>query len=121
MTIAIFDHTCLQAAYKGHEFMTGVLVEASYGRGTVIVPALTAVASGEGVGTYALRLRSAVIAPFTADHAEYALQHPTVPWTVVHAAAIAHSALMSGERAALITLDPSLYDGLGLDPLNPDA
>jgi hypothetical protein len=72
-----------------------------------------------GAGTHAGRLRFATTVPFTADHAAEAASWPQTDWAVTHPAALAWAAAKAGEPVTVISLQPDLYDGTGIKPLNP--
>ncbi|MBW5481300.1 PIN domain-containing protein [Streptomyces bambusae] len=119
---AVFDHTALTALYQADEFFAGVYVEASRGGGRVLVPALSVLAAERltpGAGTHAARLRFAETVPFTAAHALDAASWPGVDWAVAHPAAIAWQAAKDGEPVTVLSLRPDLYEGTGIQPLDP--
>ncbi|MFI9825288.1 hypothetical protein ACIHFC_33355 [Streptomyces sp. NPDC052013] len=57
--------------------------------------------------------------PFTAAHAVDAMDWRNVDWPVAHAAAIAWQAVKAGEPLTVLSLEPKLYAGTGITPLNP--
>ncbi|XKK61479.1 hypothetical protein HFP71_00260 [Streptomyces sp. ARC32] len=119
---AVLDHTALAALYRADPFFTGLYIEASRGTGRVIVPSLAVVAAERrvaGAGTHAASLRYAESAPFTASHATDAMSWPDVDWPVAHAAAIAWNAVKAGDPLTVLSLEPDLYTGTGITPLNP--
>lgn len=59
--------------------------------------------------------------PFTAAHAVDVMDWKNVGWPVAHAAAIAWQAVKAGETLTVLSLEPELYAGTGMTPLNlPD-
>ncbi|MEU4085047.1 PIN domain-containing protein [Streptomyces aureus] len=119
---AVLDHTALAALYRADSFFTGLYIEASRGTGRVIVPSLAVLAAERqvpGVGKHAASLRFTENVPFTAAHAVDAMGWRNVDWPVVHAAAIAWQAVKAGEPLTVLSLEPELYAGTGITPLNP--
>ncbi|GAA1554165.1 hypothetical protein [Streptomyces globosus] len=57
--------------------------------------------------------------PFPADHAAEAASWPQTDWALTHAAALAWAAVKAGEAVAVLSLQPGLYDGTRIQPLNP--
>ncbi|WP_432095646.1 PIN domain-containing protein [Streptomyces sp. bgisy100] len=119
---AVLDHTALAALYRADPFFTGLYIEASRGTGRVILPSLSVLAAErlvEGAGMHAASLRFAENVPFTAAHAVDAMDWSNVDWPVVHPAAIAWHAVKAGEPLTVLSLEPELYVGTGITPLNP--
>ncbi|MEU9983535.1 PIN domain-containing protein [Streptomyces sp. NPDC050856] len=119
---AVLDHTALAALYRAEPFFTGLYVEASRGTGRVLIPSLSIVAAERqdaGAGKHAASLRFAENVPFTAAHAVDAMDWRYTDWPVAHAAAIAWQALKAGEPLTVLSLEPELYTGTGITPLNP--
>ncbi|MDX3319753.1 PIN domain-containing protein [Streptomyces sp. ME03-5684b] len=118
----VLDHTALAALYRADSFFTGLYIEVSRGTGRVIVPTLAAVAAERemaGAGRHAASLRFAQSVPFTAAHAVDAMGWRGADWPVAHAAAIAWYAIKAGEPLTVLSLEPELYAGTGITPLNP--
>jgi hypothetical protein len=118
----LLDHTCIQALAEGDEFLNGLYVEASYGYAEIVIPALSAtVAERErpGAGQHILSRRFATVADFTHAHALVAGMWPQADWRILHPAASVLVARQGGEDATLLSLDPDLYLGTGVTPLNP--
>ncbi|MEV4925341.1 PIN domain-containing protein [Streptomyces roseoverticillatus] len=116
------DHTALVALYRANPFFTGLYVEASRGTGRVLIPSLAALAAERGVpgaGRHAASLRFAEGVPFTTAHAAAAMRWPGADWPVTHTAAIAWQAAKAGEPVTVLSLEPELYAGTGITPLNP--
>ncbi|MER7578153.1 PIN domain-containing protein [Streptomyces sp. NPDC126514] len=119
---AVLDHTALAALYRADPFFTGLYIEASRGTGRVIIPSLSILAAERkvaGAGKHAASLRFAENFPFTAVHSVDAMDWTNVDWPVVHAAAIAWQAIKAGEPLTVLSLEPELYVGTGITPLNP--
>ncbi|MFJ9729384.1 PIN domain-containing protein [Streptomyces sp. NPDC101209] len=119
---AVLDHTALAALYQADPFFTGLYIEASRGTGRVIIPSLSLLAAERrvtGAGKHAASLRFAENMPFTAAHAVHAMGWQTVDWPVAHAAAVAWQAATVGEPLTVLSLEPKLYAGTGITPLNP--
>ncbi|WEP01021.1 hypothetical protein A6P39_045040 (plasmid) [Streptomyces sp. FXJ1.172] len=119
---AVLDHTALTALYRADPFFTGLYVEASRGTGRVIIPSLSLLAAehqAAGAGRHAATLRFAAHTPFTTEHAAEAMDWKNVDWPVAHAAAIAWHALKAGTPLTVLSLQPELYRGTGITPLNP--
>ncbi|MFF1651195.1 hypothetical protein [Streptomyces sp. NPDC058240] len=115
----VLDHTALTALYRADPFFTGLHIEASRGSGRVIIPSLSVLAAERqvtGAGWRAASLRFAESVPFTAAHA---VDWRAVHWPVAHAAAIAWHAVKAGEPLTVLSLEPELYAGTGITPLNP--
>ncbi|MEU1668524.1 PIN domain-containing protein [Streptomyces sparsogenes] len=119
---AVLDHTALTALYRADAFFTGLYIEASRGTGRVLIPTLSVLAAERqvpGAGKHAASLRFAEAIPFTTDHAAEAMAWPDLEWPVAHAAAIAWQAVKAGSAITVLSLDPELYTGSGITPLNP--
>ncbi|MEW1873302.1 PIN domain-containing protein [Streptomyces caelestis] len=119
---AVLDHTALVALYRTDPFFTGLYIEASRGTGRVIIPSLSILAAERqvaGAGKHAASLRFAESIPFTAAHSVDAMDWKNVDWPVTHAAAIAWHAIKAGEPLTVLSLEPELYTGTGITPLNP--
>ena len=119
---AVLDHTAVAALFRANAFFTGLYIEASRGTGRVLIPSLSVLAADRqvpGAGAHAAALRFVESVPFTTDHARDALAWPDTPWTVTHPAAIAWQAAKSGEPVTVLSLEPELYAGTGVTPLNP--
>ncbi len=119
---AVLDHTALAALYRADPFFTGLYIEASRGTGRVLVPSLSVLAADRdvpGAGAHAASLRFAEAVPFTTGHAVESLAWPSLAWPVVHPAAIAWQAAKAGEPVTVLSLQPELYAGSGITPLNP--
>ncbi|MGW7674574.1 PIN domain-containing protein [Streptomyces sp. NPDC054775] len=109
---AVLDHTALTALYRADPFFTGLYVEASRGTGRVLIPSLSIVAAERqdaGAGKHAASLRFAENVPFTAAHAVDAMGWRSTDWPVAQA----------GEPLTVLSLEPELYAGTGITPLNP--
>jgi hypothetical protein len=120
---AVLDHTALAALYRADAFFTGLYIEASRGTGRVLVPSLSVLAAERrlaGAGRHAATLRFAEAVPFTTAHAADAMDWPSVDWPVAHAAAIAWHAVKAGQPVTVMSLEPELYLGTGIAPLNPN-
>ncbi|MFF9244684.1 PIN domain-containing protein [Streptomyces sp. NPDC014776] len=119
---AVLDHTALAALYRADPFFTGLYIEASRGTGRVLIPSLSVLAAERqvaGAGKHAVSLRFAQSVPFTAAHAVNAMAWKDVDWPVAHAAAIAWQAMKDGEPVTVLSLEPALFAGTGITPLNP--
>ncbi|ALO98798.1 hypothetical protein SHL15_7812 [Streptomyces hygroscopicus subsp. limoneus] len=119
---AVLDHTALAALYRADPFLTGLYIEASRGTGRALIPSLSVLAAERqvpGAGRHAASLQFAEKVPFTATHAVDVMDWVTVDWPVAHAAAIAWHAVKAGEPLTLLSLEPELYAGTGITPLNP--
>lgn len=119
---AVLDHTALAALYRADPFFTGLYIEASRGTGRVLIPSLSVLAAERqvaGTGKHAVSLRFAESVSFSTAHAVDAMGWPNVEWPVAHAAAIAWQAAKEGEPLTVLSLEPELYAGTGITPLNP--
>ncbi|MEU8718634.1 PIN domain-containing protein [Streptomyces sp. NPDC048663] len=119
---AVLDHTALAALFRADAFFTGLYIEASRGTGRVIIPSLSVLAAERqvvGAGRHAASLRFAESMPFTNAHAVEAMDWAHVVWPVAHAAAIAWQAAKAGDPLTVLSLEPELYVGTGITPLNP--
>ncbi|MET9388182.1 PIN domain-containing protein [Streptomyces sp. NPDC002928] len=119
---AVLDHTALAALYRADSFFTGLYIEASRGTGRVIFPSLSILAAERqiaGAGQHAASLKFAESVPFSAAHAVDAMSWRSVEWPVAHVAAIAWQALKAGEPLTVLSLEPELYVGTGITPLDP--
>ncbi|MEV6654737.1 hypothetical protein [Streptomyces sp. NPDC051219] len=86
------------------------------------VPSLSVLAAERqvaGAGKHAASLRFAENVPFSTAHAVDAMDWRNVDWPVAHAAAIAWQAVKAGEPLTVLSLEPELYAGTGITPLNP--
>ncbi|MFE9628760.1 hypothetical protein [Streptomyces sp. NPDC006527] len=112
----------MAALFRADPFFTGLYIEASRGTGRVIIPSLSMLAAERqvaGAGKHAAALRFAENVPFTTSHAVDAMDWSNVDWSVAHAAAIAWQAVKAGEPLTVLSLEPALYAGTGITPLNP--
>ncbi|MFC5201756.1 PIN domain-containing protein [Streptomyces kaempferi] len=119
---AVLDHTALTALYRADPFFTGLYIEASRGTGRVLIPSLSVLAAERrlvGAGRHAASLRFAESVPFTEEHARDAMDWGKVELPVAHAAAIAWHAVKAGEPLTVLSLEPELYAGTGITPLDP--
>ncbi|MER7960209.1 hypothetical protein [Streptomyces sp. NPDC096030] len=119
---AVLDHTALTALCRADPFFTGLYTEASRGTGRVLVPSLSVVAAGgqtAGAGRHAASLRFTESVAFSTAHAADAMDWPGVDWPVAHAAAAAWQALRAGGPLTVLSLEPGLYAGGGITPLDP--
>ncbi|MFI0915340.1 PIN domain-containing protein [Streptomyces abikoensis] len=119
---AVLDHTALTALYRADSFFTGLYIEASRGTGRILIPSLSELAAERqvpGAGKHAASLRFAENVPFTTSHAVNAMDWPGTDWPVAHAAAIAWQAVKEGAPVTVLSLEPELYAGTGITPLNP--
>ncbi|WP_256215690.1 hypothetical protein [Streptomyces sp. Ag109_O5-10] len=67
----------------------------------------------------AASLRFAENVPFTAAHAVNAMEWARVDRPVAHASGIAWQAVKAGDPLTVLSLEPELYSGTGITPLNP--
>jgi hypothetical protein len=119
---AVLDHTALTALYRADPFFTGLYIEASRGTGRVLFPSLSVLAAERqvaGAGKHAASLRFAESVSFSTAHAVDVMGWTSVDWPVAHAAAIAWQAAKEGEPLTVLSLEPELYAGTGITPLNP--
>lgn len=122
MIRVLLDHTCIQALAGGDEFLNGLYVEASYGYAEIVIPTLSAtVAEREkpGTGQHVLSRRFTTIADFTHAHALLAGTWRQADWRILHPAAAVLVDQQTGSDTTLLSLDPDLYLGTGVTPLNP--
>ncbi|MBZ9644610.1 PIN domain-containing protein [Streptomyces sp. PSKA30] len=122
MIRVLLDHTCILALAEGDEFLNGLYVEASYGYAEIVIPALSAVVAERersGAGQHMLGRRFTTAADFTSAHALVAGAWRQADWRVLHPASSVIVARQTGEDATLLSLDPDLYAGTGVSPLNP--
>jgi hypothetical protein len=118
----LLDHTCIQALADGDEFLNGLYVEASYGYAEIVIPSLSAVVAERerpGAGQHILGRRFTTAADFTSAHALVAGAWRQADWRVLHPASSVIVARQAGEDATLLSLNPDLYAGTGVSPLNP--
>ncbi|WP_328665188.1 hypothetical protein [Streptomyces sp. NBC_00328] len=119
---AVLDHTALTALYRADPFFVGLYIEASRGTGRVLIPSLSLLAAERavpGAGRHAASLRFTESVPFSAAHAVDAMDWPAIEEPVAHAAAIAWQAVKAGEPLTVLSLEPALYTGTGITPLDP--
>ncbi|WP_331739437.1 hypothetical protein OG440_41230 (plasmid) [Streptomyces sp. NBC_00637] len=122
MIRVLFDHTCVQALAEGDQFLNGLYVEASYGYAEIVIPALSATVADRhrpGSGADVLGRRFTTIADFTHAHALVAGTWRQADWRILHPASAIIVARQNGDDATLLSLDPDLYAGTGVSPLNP--
>ena len=122
MIRVLFDHTCIRALAEGDEFLNGLYVEATYGYAEIVIPTLSAVVAERerpGAGRHILGRRFTTTADFTPAHALLAGTWRQADWRVLHPASAVIIARQAGEDATLLSLDPDLYAGTGVSPLNP--
>ncbi|MEU7103088.1 hypothetical protein AB0A66_32805 [Streptomyces longwoodensis] len=119
---AVLDHTALAALCRANPFFTGLYIEASRGTGRVIIPSPSLLAAERlvaGTGKHATSLRFAEHIPFTAAHSVNTMDWGNADWPVAHAAAIAWHAIKAGKPLTVLSLEPELYAGTRITPLNP--
>ncbi|MGW2748094.1 PIN domain-containing protein [Streptomyces sp. NPDC001450] len=122
MIRVLLDHTCIQALAEGDEFLNGLYVEASYGYAEIVIPALSATVAERvkpGAGQHILSRRFTTVADFTHAHALVAGMWRQADWRILHPAASVLVGRQAGDDATLLSLDPDLYLGTGVTPLNP--
>ncbi|MEV0184747.1 PIN domain-containing protein [Streptomyces sp. NPDC050625] len=122
MIRVLFDHTCIEALAEGDEFLNGLYVEASYGYAEIVIPSLSATVAERarpGAGQHVLGRRFTAVADFTEAHARVAGRWRHADWRVLHPASAVVVARGSGDDATLLSLQPDLYEGTGISPLNP--
>lgn len=122
MIRVLLDHTCVQALAEGDEFLNGLYVEASYGYAEIVIPTVSAtVAEREkpGTGRHVLSRRFTTVADFTHAHALVAGAWRQADWRILHPAAAVLVDQRSGGDTTLLSLEPDLYLGTGVTPLNP--
>ncbi len=122
MIRVLLDHTCIQALAEGDEFLNGLYIEASYGYAEIVIPVLSAVAAERekrGAGHDILNRRFTTVTDFTREHALVAGAWRQAEWRILHPAATVFVAQQAGDDATLLSLDPDLYAGTGVSPLNP--
>ncbi|WP_151484884.1 PIN domain-containing protein [Streptomyces albicerus] len=122
MIRVLLDHTCIMALADGDEFLNGLYVEASYGYAEIVVPALSATVAERkkpGVGQHVLGRRFTTVDDFTGAHALVAGAWKQADWRILHPAASVMVARQTGQDSTLLSLDPDLYAGIGVSPLNP--
>ncbi|MER6535664.1 PIN domain-containing protein [Streptomyces sp900105755] len=122
MIRVLFDHTCIQALAEGDEFLNGLYVEASYGYAEIVIPALSATVAERdrpGTGRHVLGRRFTTVTDFTEAHALTAGAWRQADWRILHPAAAVFVERQTGDEATLLSLDPSLYVGTGVVPLDP--
>ncbi|MFJ3214214.1 PIN domain-containing protein [Streptomyces flaveolus] len=124
MIRVLLDHTCIQALAEGDEFLNGLYVEASYGYAEIVIPALSAVVADRekaGTGQHILGRRFTTVADFTHAHALVAGAWRQVDWRILHPAASVLVDRQAGDDATLLSLNPDLYLGTGVTPLDPTS
>ncbi|MGA5508995.1 hypothetical protein [Streptomyces umbrinus] len=97
-------------------------MEASYGYAEIVIPALSAAVAerqNPGVGQHVLNRRFTTTTDFTRAHALIAGEWRQADWRVLHPASLVIVARQAGDDATLLSLDPDLYAGTGISPLNP--
>ncbi|MFF1546020.1 PIN domain-containing protein [Streptomyces sp. NPDC058291] len=122
MIRVLFDHTCIRALAEGDEFLNGLYVEASYGYAEIVIPALSAAAAEHekpGAGQHVLNRRFTTVTDFTSAHSVVAGAWRRMDWRILHPASSIIVAAQAGEEATLLSLEPELYIGTGVGPLNP--
>ncbi|WP_406436620.1 hypothetical protein OHB14_61875 [Streptomyces sp. NBC_01613] len=122
MIRVLLDHTCIRALAEGDEFLNGLYVEASYGYAEIVIPALSAtVAEREkpSAGQHILSRRFTTVADFAHAHALVAGAWRQADWRILHPAAAVLVGQQAGDDVTLLSLDPDLYAGTGVSPLNP--
>ncbi|MEU1409908.1 PIN domain-containing protein [Streptomyces sp. NPDC005728] len=122
MIRVLLDHTCILALAEGDEFLNGLYVEASYGYAEIVIPALSATVAERdtpGAGQHALGRRFTTTGDYTRAHALVASAWRKADWRVLHPASSVIVAQQAGQDATLLSLEPDLYVGTGVSPLNP--
>lgn len=122
MIRVLLDHTCIQALAEGDEFLNGLYVEASYGYAEIVIPALSATVAERarpGSGRDILNRRFTTVADYTRAHALASTAWRQADCRILHPASLIVVAEQTGDDATLLSLDPELYAGTGVSPLNP--
>ncbi|MGR6998826.1 hypothetical protein ACU686_12975 [Yinghuangia aomiensis] len=124
MTPVLLDHTALLALGKGHRRLSGFVVAAASGRGTLQVPALSLVAAGrerEYLAEHVASLPGVDIEPLDLAAALAAgdLAREGTDWRISHAVHLARPTLDHPGGRPLISFEPALYTGTGIDPITP--
>ena len=71
------------------------------------------------MGQHVLSRRFTTVVDFTHAHALVAGAWRQADWRILHPAAAVLVGRQAGHDAALLSLDPDLYSGTGVSPLNP--
>ncbi|MEU8975808.1 PIN domain-containing protein [Streptomyces monashensis] len=122
MIRVLLDHTCILALAEGDEFLNGLYVEASYGYAEIVIPALSATVAERdkpGTGQHVLGRRFTTTGDYTRAHALVAGAWRHADWRVLHPASSVIVARQAGQDATLLSLEPDLYVGTEVSPLNP--
>ncbi|HSA50568.1 MAG TPA: hypothetical protein VLH10_10725 [Yinghuangia sp.] len=111
-------------ALGSHRQLSGFIVAAAAGRGSLQVPALSltvAVGHRAHLGEHVASLPGIEIEPLdlSASLAAGELMRAGIDWRVTHAVHLARPTVDHPHGRPLISLDPKLYAGTGIAPIDP--
>ncbi|MCZ4124986.1 hypothetical protein [Streptomyces sp. H39-S7] len=124
MIPALLDHTALLALGAGYPALSGFVVDAAAGRATVQVPALcltAAEAERRGVAEHIGALPGLDIESLdlSATIPVGALIADGVDWRIAHAVHASRPTADFPQGRVVLSVQPHLYDGTGVDPIDP--
>lgn len=119
----LLDHSALLAV-GSHRQLSGFIVAAAAGRGSLQVPALSlsvAVGQREHLGEHVASLPGVDIEPLdlAAALAAGELMRAGTDWRITHAVHLARPTIEHPHGRPLISLDTKLYAGTGITPIDP--
>ncbi|WP_172387112.1 hypothetical protein [Streptomyces sp. MNP-20] len=130
MLSVVFDHTTTTALHnpsdKANQAVTKFYVEAALGHGHLYAPVLSLLAADTdrpGVLAHITGLRFVTTEPLDAAASLTAteLMRAGHSWGIVQAVHLARPTTEHLEGRFVLTCDPSLYEGLGVTAVHPDA
>lgn len=124
MTPFLMDHTALLALGAGHRQLSGLVVAAAEGEAIGHVPALSLAAAESGragLGEHIACLPGLDVEPLdlVAALATGSLISDGADWRIVHAVHLARPSAEWPAGRVVLSLQPELYAGTGVVPVDP--
>ncbi|MFE3602841.1 hypothetical protein [Streptomyces sp. NPDC059142] len=122
----LLDHTALLALGAGHRKLSWLVVAAAEGRALGHVPSLCLLAAEsdrKGVGEHVASLPGLEVESLdlTAGLDAGALVGGGADWRIAHAVHLAKQSAEWPAGRTVLSVRPELYEGTGIDPIDPDA
>ncbi|MFF4282866.1 hypothetical protein ACFY0Z_29310 [Streptomyces kronopolitis] len=122
----LLDHSALLALGRGHRQLSGLIVAAAEGKAHGHVSALclaVAEAVREGIAEHVASLPGLEVEPLDLPAAldTGGLLAAGVDWRIMHAVHLARPSAEWPAGRAVLSFEPKLYEGTGVEPVTPDA
>lgn len=126
----VLDDTTVRAMYEpgspAHQALTQFYVEASFGHGGIVVPALCLVVAdnnSKGAAAHAMSRRFLTVVPFDAEAVARGVElvGSGYGWSTSQAIHAARPARDLPEGRVVLTLTPEAYEDTGVIALHPEA